>query len=319
MYFAHNYHVVRTAEGVVVVPRTQHVDLKSSYADTRGWDVAKWSESPELAQAIVNDGRGELIAAGVAQGMVDGVREKLGLNPSTNANGGGSTASGMPEIVIKTIEPGTGANTAPSADSGSLFDRLSRQFGSTPTSNPASMSSQPATNRVEQRSVPRNDSPTWSPYSPTSVSPPSNLNDRAARPTSLETTALPQPQINLSQMQSFSPLIEQPAESNDRAIPVPPLSERLADTIAAIKTSLPEKAPVLQPATVESAVTSPPAALPTTIDPRSQISAAGPTRPVQIDGNHLRQAIPQQLRQEFGWDPNAASAQDQISGIIKAY
>ena len=55
--FAANYHVVRTVDGVVVVPRTQRPPLRSSYVDVRTWSQAMWSNHPEVTEALTADGR----------------------------------------------------------------------------------------------------------------------------------------------------------------------------------------------------------------------------------------------------------------------
>ncbi len=59
--FAANYHVVNTAQGVVVVPRTQRPPLRSSYVDIRHWSQAMWTNHPEVTQALIADGRSALI------------------------------------------------------------------------------------------------------------------------------------------------------------------------------------------------------------------------------------------------------------------
>jgi hypothetical protein len=59
--FVANYHVVNTPQGVVVVPRSQRPPLRSSYVDIRSWSQAMWTNHPEVTQALVADGRSELI------------------------------------------------------------------------------------------------------------------------------------------------------------------------------------------------------------------------------------------------------------------
>ena len=59
--FAAHYHVVRTSDGVVVVPRTERPPLRSTYVDIRAWSQAMWENHPEVTSALVADGRAELM------------------------------------------------------------------------------------------------------------------------------------------------------------------------------------------------------------------------------------------------------------------
>lgn len=59
--FVANYHVVNSAQGIVIVPRTQRPPLRSSYVDIRSWSQSMWSNHPEVTQALIADGRSSLI------------------------------------------------------------------------------------------------------------------------------------------------------------------------------------------------------------------------------------------------------------------
>ena len=69
--FAANYHVVHTAQGVVVVPRTQRPPLRSSYVDIRCWSEAMWVNHPEVTQALIADGRSALIGENLKDNLLN--------------------------------------------------------------------------------------------------------------------------------------------------------------------------------------------------------------------------------------------------------
>ena len=59
-YSAFSYHLIRADEGLVLVPR-QRASLTDAYADIRNWQANEWTQHLDLAQALVEDGRGDLI------------------------------------------------------------------------------------------------------------------------------------------------------------------------------------------------------------------------------------------------------------------
>ena len=70
MWGAFNYHVLRTADGYVYIPK-QSAQLNEVYLDVRGYGLAEWKQHPQVVQAIVHSGRTELIAnAGTVQSSV---------------------------------------------------------------------------------------------------------------------------------------------------------------------------------------------------------------------------------------------------------
>lgn len=69
--FVANYHVVNTPQGVVVVPRDQRPPLSSSYVDIRSWSEAMWANHPEVTQALIADGRSELIRENLTDNLLD--------------------------------------------------------------------------------------------------------------------------------------------------------------------------------------------------------------------------------------------------------
>ena len=74
--FATNFHVVNTAGGIVVVPRTQQPPLRSSYVDIRNWSEAMWANHPEVTAALVKDGRSSLIGENLKDNLLDNVLPK---------------------------------------------------------------------------------------------------------------------------------------------------------------------------------------------------------------------------------------------------
>jgi hypothetical protein len=61
MWGAFNYHFLRTAEGVTYVPK-QSANLSDVYLDVRDWSLADWKQHPAVVQALVANGRTELVA-----------------------------------------------------------------------------------------------------------------------------------------------------------------------------------------------------------------------------------------------------------------
>lgn len=64
-YFALNYHVVHGPEGPLVVARMQRPPIRSAYVDVRNWSAAMWERYPDVTAALVQAGKGDVIAKGV--------------------------------------------------------------------------------------------------------------------------------------------------------------------------------------------------------------------------------------------------------------
>lgn len=73
IFFALQFHVVHTHDGVRIVPRTPQHGLGLAYADIRTWDAARWNDCPELARALVANGASDLVAASVSADLMDSV------------------------------------------------------------------------------------------------------------------------------------------------------------------------------------------------------------------------------------------------------
>jgi hypothetical protein len=58
--FAFEYHVVRTQNGVVLI-RKKPAGLGDQYVDVRNWRPSDWQAHPQLVEAVVANGHGDLI------------------------------------------------------------------------------------------------------------------------------------------------------------------------------------------------------------------------------------------------------------------
>jgi hypothetical protein len=70
VYFAYQYHVVRTDDEWLFIPKTER-DLANTYIDIRRWSVNDWAGQPELARALVKEGRSDLIVQPQAGNLFD--------------------------------------------------------------------------------------------------------------------------------------------------------------------------------------------------------------------------------------------------------
>lgn len=75
MFFAQQYHVVHSHDGLQVIPRTPQQSLGLAYADIRNWGPSQWTDRPELARALMAHGSTDLISESVATTLADRVSE----------------------------------------------------------------------------------------------------------------------------------------------------------------------------------------------------------------------------------------------------
>jgi hypothetical protein len=75
MFFAQQYHVVHSHDGLQVVPRTPQLSLGLAYVDIRNWSPSQWVDRPEVARAVMAHGSGDLISESVATSLADRVTE----------------------------------------------------------------------------------------------------------------------------------------------------------------------------------------------------------------------------------------------------
>lgn len=67
---AYEYHFVMSDQGFLVVPKTQSA-LKNVYVDIRDWSLEDWGDHADVARALIQDGRSELITTGTAQDALE--------------------------------------------------------------------------------------------------------------------------------------------------------------------------------------------------------------------------------------------------------
>ncbi|TVS15288.1 MAG: hypothetical protein EA424_16540 [Planctomycetaceae bacterium] len=72
LYGAMTYHVVNTHDGLQVVPKTTS-GLAGTYVDIRGFGIDDWAEHRDLAMALIQAGKGELLG----DAAISPVRETL--------------------------------------------------------------------------------------------------------------------------------------------------------------------------------------------------------------------------------------------------
>jgi hypothetical protein len=77
---SYEYHFVMSDEGFLIVPKTQSA-LKNIYVDIRNWSLKDWGEHPDVARALIQDGRSELITTGAARNTLEQLVPPLSDNP----------------------------------------------------------------------------------------------------------------------------------------------------------------------------------------------------------------------------------------------
>jgi len=133
--FVDRYYTVQTDDGWAVVEREHQPSLLDSYADVRGWSTADWADKPELARALVNGGKQDVLIDGVGNGLLKDATDALGFAPEQSGAGNGAAigqgASGPAIIFGNKPKEGTGSSAPPTTNAGSsLLDRLQRQLQS---------------------------------------------------------------------------------------------------------------------------------------------------------------------------------------------
>ncbi|WP_417380939.1 hypothetical protein [Gimesia sp.] len=69
MYAAFEYHIVQSREGWLFIPKSQ-VGLQDTYADIRKWQATTWKSHPQLAQSLIQNGKGNLIIQSASNGSI---------------------------------------------------------------------------------------------------------------------------------------------------------------------------------------------------------------------------------------------------------
>ncbi len=75
MFFAQQYHVIQSHDGLRVIPRAPQQSVGLAYADVRNWGPSQWTDRPELARALMANGSTDLISESVASSLADRVSE----------------------------------------------------------------------------------------------------------------------------------------------------------------------------------------------------------------------------------------------------
>jgi hypothetical protein len=80
MGVSYEYHFVMSDEGFLIVPKTRSA-LKNIYVDIRGWSLQDWGKHPDVARALIQDGRSELITTGTAENTLEQMIPQLSEKP----------------------------------------------------------------------------------------------------------------------------------------------------------------------------------------------------------------------------------------------
>lgn len=70
MFIAFKFHVVRTKDDWVFVPKPS-ASLADAYVDVREWDTAEWTKHTQLVKALVLTGRTDLVRKAVTTRWMD--------------------------------------------------------------------------------------------------------------------------------------------------------------------------------------------------------------------------------------------------------
>ena len=71
------FHVIRANDGLHLVPKRE-ARLASTYVDIRNFTVADWAARPELAAALIEDDRRELVEGAASDALRNGLDRLLG-------------------------------------------------------------------------------------------------------------------------------------------------------------------------------------------------------------------------------------------------
>jgi hypothetical protein len=74
MYAGLQYHLLLASEGFLVVPRAPQHRLQDVFADIQDWDADTWAARPQVARAVTEHGRADLIEPQRLPGLLDKLR-----------------------------------------------------------------------------------------------------------------------------------------------------------------------------------------------------------------------------------------------------
>lgn len=80
IYCAMNFHVIRSREGFDLVPKV-HPQLVTTYVDIREFQVADWAQHAEIAAALVQANRKDLLDNAVNDTLNQGIDQFFDGNP----------------------------------------------------------------------------------------------------------------------------------------------------------------------------------------------------------------------------------------------
>lgn len=76
MWFAYNYHVVRTESEWLLVSRRGN-SIADTYADARTWTTEDWRERPRLTYAMIQAGHQKVLESAAADQLMDEIEQRL--------------------------------------------------------------------------------------------------------------------------------------------------------------------------------------------------------------------------------------------------
>ena len=77
---SYEYHFVMSDDGFLVIPKTQSA-LKNIYVDIRDWSLQDWGDHPDVARALIQNGRSEMITTGATQNAIEQLIPPLSDDP----------------------------------------------------------------------------------------------------------------------------------------------------------------------------------------------------------------------------------------------
>ena len=72
VYGALNYHVLRTEEGVELVPKLS-ANFDDIYLDVRTYGVADWADHDQVARAVVKSGKDHILKDAATRSVQEGI------------------------------------------------------------------------------------------------------------------------------------------------------------------------------------------------------------------------------------------------------
>ncbi len=79
LFGAMNYHLIRAQDGVYFVPKIEH-KLAAAYVDIRSFTVSDWAQHTEIAAALMNAGKGDLMKNSATGALQNGFDQLLNQN-----------------------------------------------------------------------------------------------------------------------------------------------------------------------------------------------------------------------------------------------